>query len=103
MSTVTVSYEQWWPRDAWVSDMDTVAEMIWWEQPALAWLREQGIEPALRLKSDSGSMPYDSQPHGDIFDADTRIYTISFNLPTDIYTWMMLQWPEQRTRIEFDD
>jgi hypothetical protein len=90
-------------------DMEWTAEAIWWEQPEILWLREQGLEPSLRMTYESGSRPgsepigFDEDGHYDMSDFDhrTRIYTITFDVPEHIRTLMLLKWPLSQRRIDF--
>lgn len=102
----TITYEQWWTRDAWISDMDLVAEAIWWEQEEIQWLHEQGIEPSSRSQIDSMMAPFD--PAQDLFDREaldpdthTRIYTIAFDVTEQQLTWLGLRFPESQRRWDF--
>ena len=75
----TIYYEQHWLMSDWLQDDTGLADRVFYNQPELAWLIEQGYQPHFSKMAD--------------LEMETMKYMVRFNLTDDDYLMLLLRWP----------
>lgn len=72
----------------WLQDTTGLADRVFYSQPEIAWLIEQGYKPEFARMAD--------------LEMETMKYMMTFNLPDDDYLLLLLRWPDHLCKqVEF--
>lgn len=75
----SIYYEQHWVMSDWVQDTTGLADRIFFSQPEIAWLIEQGYKPEFAKMAD--------------LEMEAMKYSVRFTLTDDDYLLLLLRWP----------
>lgn len=75
----TIYYKQHWVMSDWLADDTSLADRVFYSQPEIAWLIEQGHRPEFSRMAD--------------LHMEAMMYTMSFTIPEDDYLLLLLRWP----------
>lgn len=78
-SMKTLFYEQHWLMSDWIQDDTGLADRVFYSQPEIAWLIEQGYKPEFSRMAD--------------LEMETMRYMMKFRLSEDDYLLLLLKWP----------
>lgn len=84
----TVSYTQVWGMADWMEHNSLEVGRAFMSVEAINWLRLQGYRSQVTRHFEVAS--------------DNFHITMSFEIPEEVYTFMLLKWPEEVVRIDFD-
>jgi hypothetical protein len=81
----TITYSQVWIEELWQAEQHIQARSKF-KLPETQWLLEQGYEPKYSQRQD--------------LQREQWIYTLEFQVPDEIVSYLGLRWPDQRYDIE---
>lgn len=84
----TVKYVQVWGMEQWLQDQEDLVGKAFSSLTQIAWLESQGYKGQI-------SRSYNMQ-------SDNFHVTMSFEVPDRIYTFLVLKWSEEVSRVDFD-
>lgn len=83
-----IYYEQHWLMSDWITDTTGLADRVFYSQPEIAWLIEQGYKPEFSKMAD--------------LEMESMKYMMRFEIPEDDYLLLLLKWPNHlHQQVEF--
>ena len=83
-----IAYTQIWGLAEWMEDQSDLVARAFYEVEPIQWMYEHGYDGHVARHYDRLT--------------DNFHIKVTFNIPDEVYTYVILRWPEELVKVDFD-